>query len=291
MQFKLAKAYMNCFIIDEDDECEVMEIIKIKPSEMKFSENRFIRKCQDLYYHSELIKFSDLWESTHELFNRFYHLRSIQIQNYQMHCIYSVSLDFDLFFCIISIIFAAHSSILLILRENHLTEKEFRSIPRSEFRELQFDETNETIGDNIDFFIDKFEAFNSSLSILEYIFHETLISFKFHNPLERKKVFSQAFDYLGILNESEQSYRKIECHRKFIPRQDHFIRSFLLTFVLLNTICIGLRDFPTWYRRISEKILYVVISYLSQNNLVNFCLCFMTSLSILFVHWKCFFYL
>ena len=41
MQFKLIKSYVNCFIIDEDAECEVIEIIKIKPPEIEYLENSF----------------------------------------------------------------------------------------------------------------------------------------------------------------------------------------------------------------------------------------------------------
>ena len=84
---------------------------------------------------------------------------------------------------------------------------------------------------------------------------------------------------------------KIECHRKFFPRQVHMIRSFIVMFILWITVVICLTLLPTWYRRISKKILKVALSYSNEIYLINLCLCLMTSLSIIFVHWKCFYYL
>ena len=289
-QFKLITAFLNCFIIDDDAECEIIEIIEIKPSEIEFSENRMIRKLQDIFFHSELIKLSDLWKSMDRLLNRYYHLRSIQVQNYQMHCILSISLDIDLLYFYISNILSTHFSILYIRSETPLTEKEFRSFPRNELSNEHFEDSNVTIGDDIHFFIDKFKAFKASLSIWEYIVYATMPSNKFLNQLERKKFFSQAFDF-EIFDESQQSFIKIECHRKFFPRQVHMIRSFIFMFELWITFVICLILIPTWYRGISKKILNVALSYSSQSYLINFSLCFMTSFSIIFFHWNCFYYL
>ena len=295
VQFRLIKVYVNCFVIDEDAECEIIDITKIETPEIEFSKNTIIRKFQEVYSLSELIKISNLLKSMDESLNS--SLNSIQDENYQIHCVFGASLDFDLSYYIVSIIFAAHSSVLLIRSENSLTEKDFRSIPRTKLSNEHLDDSNLTIGDDIDFFINKFKVFKPSLGIWEYIVYESLAQFfsmipnNFLNQLERKKVFVQAFDYLGIFDESEQVYRKIECHRKFIPRQAHRIRSLLFMFVLTLAIAIGLIEIPTWYRRISKKILNFVLSYSSQSIFINFFLCFMTQLSCLFVRLKCFYYL
>ena len=289
-QVKLIMAYLNCFIIDDDAECEVIEIIKIKSTEIEFSENLIIRKLQDIFFHSKLIKISDFWKSIDKLLNRYNYLRSIQIHNYQMHCILSVSLDIDLLYFYISNILSTHFFVLLIRSEIPLIKKEFRSIDRYEFSNGHSDDSNVTIGDDIDFFIDKFKAFKSSLSIWEHLAYKTMTSNKFLNQLERKKVFSQAFDF-EVFDESQQSFMKIECHRKFFPRQVHMIRSFIFMFVLSITVFICLTLIPTWYCRISRKILNAVLFYSSQSFMIDFGLCFMASLSILFVHWNCFYYL
>ena len=284
LQFKLIKTYVNRFIIDEDAECEVMGTYKLtKPPE--FSEYKLIRKIQNLYSHGEFIRISDLFHSVESM-------SEIQDKDYQMHCIFCLSIDrYDLAFYIISAFYITHCSVLLIRSKTILTEEEFRAIPQKRLTE----DSNVTIGDDIDLLRDEFQDIHLSPSILKYIINEIIISIEFVNKSQQTEVFHQDYECFGIFEQSEDTFMKIECKRKFFPQNRvNFaaksrisIPPFIFPCVLNLSAGLGWAIVPYLYYAISYTTLNFVLAYFNQSILISCCLTILTSLSILFVHLKC----
>ena len=282
VQFKMIKTYLNRFIIDDDAECEVMKISTIQKSpEFEFSEYRLIRKIQSFYINSELIRFSDFLISAIKMIQR---SQSYQDHDYQVHCIFGISLETDLFFYYFTILFSVHCSVLLIRSKSVLSEKELRSLKKPQ------NDSIVTIGDDIDFFIDKFHGIKPILLFLKYFANEIFIANKFFNGSEPGKLLNRDFDYLSFCEESEDSSMKIKCHRNFFPRQEHVIRSSLFFGTLIIMFFIGSMKASIWYLPILQKFLNFILNYINQNFLINFYLCCIALLSVIYVQLKCFSY-
>ena len=293
MHLKLIKTYVNRFIIDEDAECEVMEAYELtKPPEFEFSENGLIRKFQYLLSYRKLMIFCHLFTAMEKAYDVLVTNKLIKDPNFQMHCIFGLSVEFDLLFYFTSAAIPSHWSLLWNRSINYLSEQDLRSIPKHGLGKHHFTnsliDSNVTIGDDIDFFIEKFPGIKSNQYIWEYLLHETLISNKLSNFLVNNKEFSQKFDYLCFLKESEDSYMQIECQRKFIPRNIHQIRSFFVFFVLAIFNMVGLLLAPNFYRPIIKQIFNVVEDWFNRSPQITFLLFWMSRVVDLGVQYKCF---
>ena len=288
IQFKLIKTYVNRFIIDEDAEHEVIGTYELtKPPE--FSEYKLVRKIQNLYSHSDFIRISDIFQGVASM-------TKIQYYDYQRHCLFSLSIDYyDLAYYLISAFYITHCSVLLMRSKKILTEEEFRSIPQKRLIE----DSNISIGDDIDLLIDKFQDINTSLrenkfSVFKYIINEIISPIKFLNTSQPVEVFGQDYEYLGIFKEFEDSFMKIECQRRSFP-QNRVNRSsksgnsippfiFQCAFNLLTVLVWA--TVPYLYYSVSQPILNLLLAYFNESILISFCLSIFTSLSVMFLHWK-----
>ena len=268
IQFKLIKTYVNRFIIDEDAECEVTGTHKLTKLP-EFSEYKLFRKMQNLYSHGAFIRISNLFQSVESM-------SKIQYHNYQSHSLLSLSKDYyDLAFYIISAFYITHCSVLLIRSKTILTEEEFRAIPQKRLTE----DSNVTIGDDIDLLRDEFQDIHISPSILKYIINEIIISIKFVNKSQQTEVFHQDYECFGIFEQSEDTFMKIECKRKFFPqnrvnfstKSKISIPPFIFPCVLNLSAGLGWAIVPYLYYAISHTTLNFVLAYFNQSILISCC--------------------
>ena len=302
MQFKIIKMYVNRFIIDEDAECELIEINQISKAPSMtlgygFSKHRAFKKIQSIFLYQEELSIYNLFEIATKIHDRFQFRSTEEQKTYQLHFIIGTSVKIDLLFFMITLATNAHCSVLLIRSKNFLTEDDFRSIPQNELRKGHVGDFNVTIGDDIDFFIDKFYDIKSSIDILNYILYLSslllngqIIS-KFLNQLGRETVFKRDFDYLNSFEESEPSFMDIKCQRKFFPVKFHRNPSFWSFGIIGGATLIILILGPVWYRGILKIILDFVQAYFEPNILISFCLGCMSSFTVIVVHLQCFHYI
>ena len=91
----------------------------------------------------------------------------IKDPNFQMHCIFGLSVEFDLLFYFTSAVFPSQWTLLWNRSINYLSEQDLRSIPKHglgkhHFTNLLIAYSNVTIGDDIGFFIEKFPGIKSN---------------------------------------------------------------------------------------------------------------------------------
>ena len=302
MQFKIIKMYVNRFIIDEDAECELIEIKKISKTPSMtlgydFLKRRAFKKIQTLFLHQKELSIYNHIEIAGEVYDRFQFRSTVEQETYKLHFIFGTSVEIDLPFYMITFAGNAHCSVLLIRSMNFLTEEDFRSIPQNELRKEHIGDFNVTIGDDIDFFIDKFYDIKSSIDIFNYILYISSLLFngqifsKFLYQSGRQTVFERDFDYLSSFEESEPSFMEIKCQRKFFPAKFNRIQSMSSFIIFTLAIMISLIYGPEWYRRILKIFFNFVQGYFEPNILISFCLGCISSFTVIIVHWKCFHYM
>ena len=292
MHLKLINMYVNRFIIDEEAENEVMGVYELtKPPEFEFSENRLVRKFQNLLSYNKLMTLCELFKNIEKARERY---RFVKDQNFQMHCIFGLSFDFDILFYFLSVSHSTHCSMLWNRSKSFISENDFRPT-RHRGSGIQYfvnsllsDTHNRTIGDDIDHFIDKFRDIKSSHNIWKDFVYEKLIPNKFLNFLKYSNEFDQEFDHLCFSKESEDSHVRIKCQRKFIPRHVHKGRSYVFLIVLCLFILLVCLFAPDWYREITKEIFNLPSDPFNEKFRINICLFWISRLSFLIVEYKCF---
>ena len=165
MNLKLIKTYVNRFIIDDEAECEIKKAYELtKPPDFEFSEITLIRKFQNLFSYNKLMTISELLKH--------YPISSTDDQNMQVHYIFALSFDFDMLFFLLAVPNFVHCSILRHRSKSFLSEKELkRELRKKRFtnslNESYINNSNVTIGDDIEFFIDQFRNMTSNPYIWE----------------------------------------------------------------------------------------------------------------------------
>ena len=296
MNFKLLKTYVNRFIICEDAECEILEAYKLsKPSEFEFSEYTLIQKIQNLYSFILQSKFKNIYIIAETLDKASEHSMLTKDEDFQMHCLIGMPLEFTFFLYLISVKYSTHCSVICSQSESFITKKELHA---SSFNEIETQNIknsnglNITIGDDIDLFIHSFHKFKPSLNFWNPIVDEQMISYKLLHEFERKKSYSRALKK-PLFEESEDIFMKIDCKRKFIPRQAHPYRSILFIFVYTVAAAAIVLLAPVWYRKISKKALDILLNYfnqrfpINQSIPINFCILCIRQVSLAYLIWKC----
>ena len=291
LNLKLIKNYVNRFIIDEEADCEVIKVYELtKPTDFEFSEITLIRKFQNLFSYSKLMTLCELIKSGPPS-------RSVKDQNMQMHYVFALSFDFDMFFFFICVPSFAHCSMLWNRSKSLLSEKDVISFPKhgsgkQQFTNSHVGHSNVTIGDDIDFFIEKFRNMKPNPYIWERnIVFETLISKKGLKLLEHifgidilYNDFNQEFEHLSISTEAEDSFVRIQCQRKFIPRPTNMARSFVFICILSFLMLVGFIVLNYYI----GKIFNPRRSPFDQSCPISFCLFWTIGLGSFFVQLKFF---
>ena len=284
MNFKLVMTYVNRFIIDEDAECEVIETFQLtKPIEFEFSENKYIQKLQYLYsliFQSEFKNIFVLVETLEKIERS--GLR--KGKDFQKHCIIGMPLEFVMEFSFllyfISIKYSTHCS-MLWKHSGYLTTND------------NLGYTDITIGDDIDSFIETFHNFEPIFRIWNPIIDEKMISIKPQDQFKNKKILEQNFNDLfafekqsSAFEDSEDLFMKIYYQRRFIPDQVFPDRSAIfLPLITIGTVA-SVISAPYFYRKITKKLLDVLLEYFNQSLSTQFCLICLRQISLAVVIWN-----
>ena len=267
---------MNRFIIDEEAECEVIKVIELtKRPEFEFSEIILFRKFQNLFSYSKLMTICELlYKSPLPL--------SSDDPNMQIHFLFALSFEFELFFFFLPIPYYAHCSYIWNRSKSFLSDKDLESF---------YHGSANTIGDDIDFFIEKFENMKPNPYIWELkIVYQTLISHKILKLLHFfvENVFdidilynklNQEFEYLTISKKSEDSFLNIQCKRKFIPRQMNRWISLVLAFIIYLLSRMAWEILNVEIQKIFNLLQYPFY----QGFPISFCFFWMLGLGALFI--------
>ena len=252
---KLVMTYVNRFIIDEYAECEVIEVNRVP--ELKYSEFGVIQKLKFLY--SIVFNF----QGKYHFYNSFKQAaeRSMLIQDdeFRTHFVIGMPNQFGItIICILCTSAQFHCTFL-------------RSVRKDLIKEIRLNRRQNTIGDDIDTFIDGFTDGDSSQMtfwqavryiVLNVAPKKRMHSYKLLNSSESAKVCHRDSDNITFredmtpdiksFTESDNIYMRLQCERQ---------SSKPLQFLTIPIIFIYLSQFivlPSFYYKTLSHLLLLL---------------------------------